>query len=172
MKKVIITAVLVCMALSLYAGNFDGFTSTGLNYEYRDGMHLGGLTINNTGYINDCPVGYYISTNADFNFKNGLNMAIGIIAAPSYRYMLENIQMSIDTALGVSASGVWMNGSNDFQLGVGGYIGATYYMNDEIALLIGCNLGYDMLSVDLNTGKTGFAGEFYASPAISIGFRY
>mgnify|MGYP004699145361 CR=1 FL=1 len=172
MKKAILITVALCMALSLNAGTFDGFTSTGLNYEYRDGIHLGGMTVSNSGYVNDFPVGYYISANADFNPRKISDMTITLIAAPSYRYMLDNVPMSIDTALGLSVSGVWTGGKNDFQLGLGGYIGAAYYMNDRIALLIGCNLGYDMLSVNLATGAAGFSGEFYASPALSIGFRY
>ena len=172
MKKGILITVVLCMALSLYAGTFDGLTGTGLNYEYRDGMHLGGMTVINSGYVNDSPVGYYISANADFSPMKMSDMTISMIAAPSYRYMLDNVPMSIDAALGLSASGVWTGGKNDIQLGLGGYIGATYYMNDRIALLIGCNLGYDMLSVNLATGAAGFSGEFYASPAVSIGFRY
>ena len=40
------------------------------------------------------------------------------------------------------------------------------------ALLIGCNLGYDMLGVNLDTGNTGFSGDFYVSPVLSVGFRY
>ena len=44
--------------------------------------------------------------------------------------------------------------------------------NNAIALLIGCNLGYDMLGVDLDTGDVGFSGDFYVSPSLSIGIRY
>ena len=58
------------------------------------------------------------------------------------------------------------------QAWIGGYIGATYYLNNAIALLIGCNLGYDMLGVDLDTGDVGFSGDFYVSPSLSIGIRY
>ena len=172
MKKTVLVLAMVCMALSVYAGTFEGLTSTGLNYEYRDSKSLGGMSVENFGYVNDFPLGYYISTNADFNFIDGADMTINLMAAPIYRYMIENVPMSIDAAFGLSASGVWFNSRNEFQLGVGGYIGATYYMNDMIALLIGCKLGYDMLSVDMNTGDTAFSGEFHASPAISIGFRY
>ena len=79
--------------------------------------------------------------------------------------------MSIDVAIGASLAWQYI-GTGIFDLGIGGYIGAIYYLNNAIALLIGCNLGYDMLGVNLDTGNTGFSGDFYVSPVLSVGFRY
>lgn len=111
-----------------------------------------------------------VSVNADFNLADNV-MAIGMLVGPSYRYMLSNVPMSIDVAIGASLAGQYI-GTGIFDLGIGGYIGATYYLNNAIALLIGCNLGYDMLGVDLDTGDVGFSGDFYVSPSLSIGIRY
>ena len=77
----------------------------------------------------------------------------------------------IDAAVGVSLAGQSFD-EGLFELGVGGYLGASYYLNDTIALLIGCNIGYDMLSVSLDSGEIGFSGDFYVSPSLSVGFRY
>ena len=85
--------------------------------------------------------------------------------------MFTDVPMSIDAAVGVSLAGQSFD-EGLFELGVGGYLGASYYLNDTIALLIGCNIGYDMLSVSLDSGEIGFSGDFYVSPSLSVGFRY
>ena len=99
-------------------------------------------------------------------------MSIGMLVGPSYRYILSNVPMSIDVAIGASLATQVFSDTNLFELGVGGYVGATYYLNDAIVLLIGCNIGYDMLGIDLNTADASFSGDFYVSPSLSIGFRY
>ena len=183
-KRILIIALLTVVAASSAFASFDGLTSVGVNYEFRDGEHMGGLSSLTFGYVNDCPVGYLISVNADFNLADK-SMAIGMLVGPSYRYLLSNVPMSIDVAIGASLAGQYI-GTETFDLGIGGYIGATYYLNNAIggyigatyylnnaiALLIGCNLGYDMLGVDLDTGDVGFSGDFYVSPSLSIGIRY
>ena len=69
-RKITITVcLLLLIAGTLSASGFDGYTAIGGNYEYRDGHHLGGLSVSNEGYVYDCPVGYHISANADFNLK-------------------------------------------------------------------------------------------------------
>lgn len=173
MKKKLITLLLIALitTAAVSAATFDGLTSVGVNYEFRDGMNLGGLSSQTFGYINDFPLGYLISANADFNLADDA-MTIGLLIGPSYRYMLESVPMSIELALGASASGQWYAGEDIFDFGIGGYLGATYYLNDAFALLIGCNLGYDMLSIGLGDGEIGFSGDFYVSPSLSFGFRY
>ncbi len=171
MKKVLIIALVSLSVIAgAYATSFDGLTSVGVNYEFRDGMHLGGFASETFGYVNGSPVGYLVSVNADFNLKEDA-LAIGILVGPSYRYMFSSLPMSIDAAIGVSLAGESIV-EDLFELGIGGYLGASYYINDAVALLIGCNIGYDMLSVGLNTGEAGFAGDFYVSPSLSVGFRY
>lgn len=98
-------------------------------------------------------------------------MAIELLAGPSFRYMFTNVPMSVDIAIGASLAGQEF-GEGLFELGIGGYIGATYYLNSTIALLIGCSIGYDMLSASLDSGSTGFSGDFHVSPSMSVGFRY
>lgn len=169
-RKILIIALATVVAVSSAFASFDGLTSVGVNYEFRDGEHMGGLSSMTFGYVNDCPVGYHISVNADFNLADKA-MAIGMLVAPGYRYMLSNVPMSIDVAIGASLAWQYI-GTGIFDLGIGGYLGATYYLNNAIALLIGCNLGYDMLGVNLDTGDTGFSGDFYVSPVLSVGFRY
>lgn len=171
MKKKILAFTIIVMFASLAAfATFDGLTSVGVNYEFRDGVHLGGLTTQNFGYINDCPVGYLVSVNSDFNLGED-SMSIEMLLGPSYRYLLSNVPMSIDTAAGVSLAYQDFN-SNLFELGVGGYLGATYYWTDLVALLVGCNIGYDMWQLDLTTAENGFPGIFHVSPVLSVGFRY
>ena len=169
-KRILIIALLTVVATSTAFASFDGLTSVGVNYELRDDEHMGGLSSLTFGYVNDCPVGYHISVNADFNLADKAT-AIGMLVGPSYRYMLSNVSMSIDVAIGASLAWQYI-GTGIFDLGIGGYIGATYYLNNAIALLIGCNLGYDMLCVDFDTGDIGFSGDFYISPSLSIGIRY
>lgn len=171
MKKIILIAIIsLSLAAGVYAAAFDGLTSIGVNYEYRDGMYLGGLSSQTFGYVNDYPVGYFVSVNADFNLGDD-TLSIGMLVGPSFRYMFSNVPMSIELAVGASLAGqaFW---ESLFELGIGSYIGATYYINDTIALLIGCNIGYDMLGVDLNTAAAVFSGDFYVSPSLSVGFRY
>ena len=169
-RRILIIAIVTFVAASAAFASFDGLTSIGVNYEFRDGEHMGGLSSQTFGYVNDCPVGYLVSVNADFNLADNA-MVIGMLVGPSYRYLLSNVPMSIDVAIGASLAGQYI-GTRIFDIGIGGYIGATYYLNNTIALLIGCNLGYDMLGVNLDTGDTGFSGDFYVSPSLSIGFRY
>lgn len=173
MKKLIILAViLLAFAAGLSAASFDGLTSIGFNYEYRDGVHLGGLSSHTFGYVNDCPVGYLVSVNGDFNLAQDA-MVIGMLVGPSFRIDLGNAPLSLDIAVGAALAGQSFTSDNGlFELGVGGYVGLTYYATDAIALLLGCNIGYDMLSVGLSTGETGFSGDFYVSPSVSVGFRY
>lgn len=170
MKKVLILVFAVIASASLFAADFDGITALGVNYEYREDIHMGGLSVQNFGYFGACPVGYLANINADFNLEDNKS-TIGMLIAPSYRYKLEDVNMSIDAAVGVSATGEWFGGAGDFLLGIGGYLGATYYL-DSFALLIGCTLGYDMMSVGLDSGNIEYAGDFYVSPSISFGFRY
>lgn len=170
-KRIIVIAIIAIVAAGSASAAFDGLTSAGLNYEFRDGVHMGGLSSQTFGYVDNCPVGYLFSMNADFNLGEN-SMAIGMLVGPSYRYMTTNVPMSIDLALGASLSGQKLKDEGLFELGVGGYLGATYYLNDMIALLIGCNIGYDMLGVDFATGNTGFSGDFHVSPSLSVGFRY
>ena len=164
-KRILIFTIIAIMAAGSAFAAFEGLTSVGVNYEFRDGEHMGGLSSQTFGYVNDCPVGYLISLNADFNLADKL-MSIGMLVGPSYRYILSNVPMSIALATQVFSD------TNLFELGVGGYVGATYYLNDAIVLLIGCNIGYDMLGIDLNTADASFSGDFYVSPSLSIGFRY
>ena len=88
-KRILIIALLTVVAASSAFASFDGFTSVGVNYEFRDGEHMGGLSSLTFGYVNDCPVGYLISVNADFNLADK-SMAIGMLVGPSYRYLLSN----------------------------------------------------------------------------------
>ena len=169
-KRILIIALVTVLATSSAIASFDGLTSVGVNYEFRDSEHMGGLSSLTFGYVNDCPVGYLISVNADFNIADNAR-TIGMLVGPSYRYLLSNVPMSIDVAIGASLAEQYI-GTGIFDLGIGGYIGATYYLNNAIALLIGCNLGYGMLGVNLDTGDTGFSGDFYVSPILSIGFGY
>ena len=141
-KRILIIALLTVVAASSAFASFDGFTSVGVNYEFRDGEHMGGLSSLTFGdgehmgglssltfgYVNDCPVGYLISVNADFNLADKA-MAIGMLVGPSYRYLLSNVPMSIDVAIGASLAGQYI-GTEIFNLGIGGYIGATYYLNN------------------------------------------
>ena len=170
-KRILIFTIIAIMAAGSAFAAFEGLTSIGVNYEFRDGEHLGGLSSQTFGYVNDCHAGYLISLNADFNLADKL-MSIGMLVGPSYRYILSNVPMSIDVAIGASLATQVFSDTNLFELGVGGYVGATYYLNDAIALLIGCNIGYDMLGIDLNTADASFSGDFYVSPSLSIGFRY
>lgn len=173
MKKILIVAIMsVVLIAGVAADSFDGLTSVGINYEYRDGENMWGLSSQTFGYVGTCPVGYFVGVNADFAFSAVSDFAIGVIVGPSYRYMFQNVPMSIDVALGLSASGEWIDVNDFFGLGIGGYLGATYYMTDNIALMLGCTLGYDMLAVDLNTGDCSFYGNFYVSPSVAVGFRY
>ncbi|MDD7200859.1 MAG: hypothetical protein SPF89_03155 [Sphaerochaetaceae bacterium] len=168
-KKIVLGMALAMLAAgSAFATSFDGLTSVGGNYTYRDGEHLGGLTVHNFGYVNDCPVGYLVSFNSGFNVDNQeINMLVG----PSYRYQLQDLPMSIDAALGLSASGQWFD-EDFFELGIGGYLGATYRLSNRLSLLAGCTVGYDMLSVSLDDGDTGYSGDFFVSPSLGIGFNY
>ncbi len=171
MKRIILIAIIsISLAAGTAAASFDGLTSMGVNYEYRDGVHLGGLASQTFGYAGDCPVGYLVSVSADFNLGDDA-MAIELLAGPSFRYMLTNVPMSVDIAIGASLAGQEF-GEGLFELGIGGYIGATYYLNSTIVLLTGCSIGYDMLSVSLDSGNTGFSGDFHVSPSVSVGFRY
>ncbi len=87
MKKIILIAIVsVSLVAGVYATSFDGLTSIGANYEYRDGYHLGGLSSISFGYADDCPVGYLVSVNADFNLGREA-MAIGMLVGPSFRYL-------------------------------------------------------------------------------------
>ena len=172
MKKIILifTIISIMAAGSVFAA-FEGLTSVGVNYEFRDDEHMGGLASQTFGYVNDLPVGYLISLNADFNLADKA-MAIGMLVGPSYHYIFSNVPMSIDVAIGASLATQFFSDINLFELGIGGYVGATYYLNDAIALLLGCNIGYDMLGINLNTADASFSGDFYVSPSLSIGFRY
>lgn len=170
-KRIMVIAIIAIVAVGSASADFDGLTSVGVNYEFRDGVHMGGLSSQTFGYVDNCPVGYLVSVNADFNLGEN-SMAIGMLVGPSYRYMFSNVPMSIDLAVGASLSGRNFKDEALFGLGIGGYLGATYYLNNTVALLIGCNTGYDMLKVDLDTGNTGFSGDFHVSPSLSVGFRY
>lgn len=169
-KKILAITIIVMFATISVFATFDGLTSIGVNYEFRDGKHLGGLSTQSFGYINDCPVGYLISLNSGFNITEDA-MAIEMLLGPSYRYMLFNLPMSIDISAGIALANQNF-GSNLLELGIGGYLGATYYCNDAVALLIGCNIGYDMWQVDMTTTATGYSGIFHVSPILSAGFRY
>lgn len=170
-KRIMVVAIIAIVAAGSASAAFDGLTSVGLNYEFRDGVHMGGLSSQTFGYIDNCPVGYLVSVDADFNLGED-SMAIGMLVGPSYRYMFANVPMSVDLAVGASLSGRDFKDKGLFGLGVGGYLGATYYLNDVVALLFGCNIGYDMLGVDLDTGDVGFSGDFSVAPSLSVGFRY
>ena len=170
-KKILIIAAIAIMAAGSAFASFDGLTSVGVNYGFRDGEHMGGFSSQTFGYVNGCPIGYLVSVNADFNLADE-RMAIGMLIGPSYCYMISNVPMSIEVAIGASLAAQSFSDTGLFELGVGGYLGATYYLDDAIALLIGCNIGYDMLGVDLNDGDACFYGDFYVSPSLSIGFRY
>ena len=162
----------IVLIAGVAAASFDGLTGVGINYEYRDGENMWGLSSQTFGYVGTCPVEYFIGINADFAFSDVSDFTIGMIVGPSYRYVFQNVPMSIDVAVGLSLSGEWIDADDFFGLGIGGYLGAAYYMTDSIALMLGCTLGYDMLAVDLNTGDCSFYGNFYVSPSIAVGFRY
>lgn len=103
-------------------------------------------------------------------FKNINEASITLIAAPYYSYKLDNVPMSIDVALGLGSS---VNIDKNFGLGIGGYVGAAYYLkSSNTALIIGSKLGFDMLSVDLHSGECSFDGVFYVTPVIGVGFCY
>ncbi len=170
MKKVFMVLMVLAVSLGLFAADFDGLTNLALNYSYRDGKNLGGMSVDSFGLIGNCNVGYYIGADADFNFKDINNAYITLIAAPYYSYRLENVPMSIDVALGVGASA---DIDKSFGLGIAGYIGAQYCLrSSNTALIIGTKLGYDMLAVDLHSGDCSFDGAFYVTPAIGVGFCY
>ena len=170
-KKFLVFAAVLFIAASVFAVSFTGISSVGGNYTFRDGEHLGGLSSQNFGYINDCPVGYFVGVNADFNLQDDMNWALNMIVGPSYSYMFSNVPMSVDVALGLSLSGEWIE-TSEFGLGIGGYLGTTWHMNEMVALFLGCSLGYDMLGVSLDTGDTYFSGDFFVSPSLAIGFTY
>lgn len=67
MKKVLMVLMVLAVSLGLFAADFEGRTNLGLNYSYRDGRNMGGMSVDNFGLVGDCPVGYYIGADADFN---------------------------------------------------------------------------------------------------------
>lgn len=42
-KRILIIAIVTIVAASAAFASFDGLTSIGVNYEFRDGEHMGGL---------------------------------------------------------------------------------------------------------------------------------
>lgn len=170
MKKVLMVLIVMIVSLGLFAADFAGIINVALNYSYRDGRNMGGMSVDNFGLVGDCPVGYYIGADADFSFKDVKDSSITLIAAPYYSYKLENVPMTIDVALGVGASA---DVDKHFGLGLAGYIGAAYHLkSDKTAFLIGTKLGYDMLSVELHGGSCSYKGEFFVTPLIGGGFCY
>ncbi|MBO8443097.1 MAG: hypothetical protein IAC42_04985 [Spirochaetes bacterium] len=170
MKKSILICLILSVALCGAYASFDGYSSLGVGYSWSDGLSLGGFSSQNFGYVDSSPIGYLVSVNADFNIAQEA-MTIRMLVGPSWRYMLTNVPMSIDVALGAALAGSFIS-SPAFTLGLGGYIGATYYLNPSLALLIGCELGGDLMSVDLRTGEVGWAGTFFATPSLALGIRY
>ena len=94
-----------------------------------------------------------------------------MIIGPAYKHYFTNVPMSIDAAIGASLSGEW-TGESVFDLGIGGYLGSSYYINELVSIMLGLSLGYDMLEVDLTSGSTSFANDFHVSTSLSIGFCY
>lgn len=170
MKKSILICLILSVALCGAYASFDGYSSLGVGYSWSDGLSLGGFSSQNFGYVDSSPIGYLVSVNADFNIAQEV-MTIRMLVGPSWRYVLTNVPMSIDAALGAALAGNFIS-SPAFTLGLGGYIGATYYVNPTLALLIGCELGGDFMSVDLRTGGIGYAGTFFVSPSLAVGIRY
>lgn len=168
MKKFFLLFLIALLAAAtISASTFSGTTSIGGSYTFRDGEHLGGISSQTFGFT-DCPVGYFIGLNSAHNRDGwGLNMIIG----PAYKYYFTNVPMSIDAAIGASLSGEW-TGESVFDLGIGGYLGSSYYINELVSIMLGLSLGYDMLAVDLTNGSTSFANDFHVSPSLSIGFSY
>lgn len=172
MKKALLVVLIALVSVSMVAAkSFEGTTTVGLNYEYREGLNLGGLSTASFGTFENSPIGYLFSISAAANFADAKDFSISLLAAPKYSYYFSNVPMSIDAALGLSFTGNLFD-DKTFGFGFGGYIGATYNLNDMIALLLGCTLGYDIMSVDLDNGNIDSACNFYVVPSLSIGFRY
>ncbi len=86
-KRIMVVAIIAIVAAGSASAAFDGLTSVGLNYEFRDGVHMGGLSSQTFGYVDNCPVGYLVSVDADFNLGKD-SMAIGmlvVICSPTCR---------------------------------------------------------------------------------------
>ncbi len=173
MKKGIIVFLLVVAAsAAVFAGTFSGKTEVALNYSYRGGVNMGGLSVNNSGYSDSFPIGYAANVNADFDPTTGNCNAITMLVGPSYKYNITGSGMDIELALGVSATGENINADTHFLLGVGGYLGAAYALPNGLGLAIGTQLGYDMLSVPLNGGASFYQGTFYVTPSVGLVFNY
>ncbi len=167
-KKILVLAIVSLMCVSAFAA-VEGRTSVGLNYSYNDGNFFG-LTTDTVGFINDCPVGYYIGTDADFGIGNVSAYKIQMQFAPVYRYMIANTAMSIDLALGLSASYVE---ADLFKFGIGGYLGAEYRVSDIVSLMVGAKMGSDFVNIPLESNpEVTVDGDFYVTPYLAVGFCY
>ncbi len=167
-KKIIVLALIALVCASAFAA-VDGRTSIGLNYSYNDGNYFG-LTTDTVGFINNSSIGYYIGTDAAFGIGNVNAYKIHMQFAPVYRYMIANTAMSIDLALGLSASYV---DADLFKFGVGGYLGAEYRVNELTSLMIGAKMGSDFVNIPLkNNPDVTIEGDFYITPYIGVGFCY
>ncbi len=171
-KGIIVFLVVVSAAAAVSAGTFTGRTEVALNYSYRDGINMGGLSVNNSGYSDTFPIGYTANVNADFDPTTGNCNAITMLVGPSYKYTIADSGMDIELALGVSATGENINADTHFLLGVGGYLGASYALPNGLSLAIGAQIGVDMLSVPLNGGESFYQGTFYVTPSVGLVFNY
>ena len=172
MKKTLTVFCLIVLAVTaVTASTFEGRTDIALNYSWR-GSNMGGLSVNSSGYSSDFPIGYTVNVNADFDPTTGYCNAITMLVAPSYRYSIEGSGMDIELAIGASLTGADIGGEGRFMLGVGGFLGAVYNLSNGMNLNIGCQVGYDMLSVPFSGGTGSCSGVFYVTPSIGFGFNY
>ena len=171
-KGIIVLLALAAVSAAVFAGTFTGRTGVALNYSYRDGINMGGLSVNNSGYSDTFPIGCTANVNADFDPTTGNCNAITMLVGPSYRYTIADSGMDIELALGVSATGENINADTHFLLGAGGYLGASYALPNGLGLAIGAQIGLDMLSVPLNGGTSFYQGTFYVTPSVGLVFNY
>ncbi len=172
--KRIMTVLIMAVSVSalVFAGSFSGKTEVALNYSYRGGISMGGLSVNNSGYSDTFPLGYTANVNADFDPTTGNCNAITMLVGPSYRYSIAGSGMDIELALGVSATGENINADTRFLLGAGGYLGAEYALPNGLGLAIGAQLGIDMVSFPLDGGASFYQGTFYVTPSVGLVFSY
>lgn len=171
-RKMFLILIVAALATTPMFASFEGISSIGGSYQYREGSHLGGLSNQNFGFINDAPVGYFVGINAGFGDLADPDWAVNMLVGPAYSYFFPEANLSIDVALGASLSGQWMDDGDYFGLGIGGYLGATWHMTSHTALLLGATLGYDILGVGLSNGDVGFNGVFHVAPSLAVGFTY
>ncbi len=173
MKKVIsILCVVVLASATIFAGSFNGKTEVALNYSYRNGTNMGGLSVNNSGYSSTCPIGYTINVNADFDPSTWDCSAITMLIGPSYKYSAKNNGFTFELAVGVSATGENISGDTCFLLGAGGFTAIEYNFSNGIGFALGAQVGYDMLCVPFNGDEAYYKGVFYVTPSVGMNVNY